>query len=426
MAQTVSAATPLWTAVLPRPLLADEDILVSEPADGARRVAPQVRPREIGARESLPIGENLLGYARPRVFGTEERCSVTRGAAALRIDCRAGDNPAGVSFAFGVAPPSGASLWLAVAATGSGFRGGLALDGGSPAGLRPLGLRTEFELPTDVATVDLVALAPPTGGSLILGDLRLQPAGPARKAGIAVDAVEGDPDMVTPAGRTAAIAHAAALADYQRAASPGERLSGLQLDIEPYVRPGWRGTAATFGAWQAAVMGISAAYGAPVDLVLPFWIADDVEGALFLNKTSASLRQITAMAYRSNAAAIAATASRLLAWGAARSIPVRIALENGLIGDETEQRFVRSATGTLAVAQDGVTATVFDTTSVVSDATMFAGGRRSMIRGATLSFQGDEARMMSSARELEPLFSAWPSFSGYGLHGLEWENEGND
>jgi hypothetical protein len=60
----------------------------------------------------------------------------------------------------------------------------------------------------------------------------------ARVEGIAILAVEGDPEMVNGAGHLAAIERARSLAAYQSAAPASARLFGVQYDIEPYLLSG--------------------------------------------------------------------------------------------------------------------------------------------------------------------------------------------
>jgi hypothetical protein len=119
----------------------------------------------------------------------------------------------------------------------------------------------------------------------------------------------------------------------------------VQYDIEPYTLPGWGAHPVDYRGWTRAVRALAAAARRPVHLVLPFWIADDEGGERLLREVAGSVSGVTAMAYRTDPAAIAQIAEPLLNWGAAARKPVRIALEAGPVAAEIEEAFRPAATG---------------------------------------------------------------------------------
>ncbi|UZK71172.1 hypothetical protein OKW76_01490 [Sphingomonas sp. S1-29] len=243
----------------------------------------------------------------------------------------------------------------------------------------------------------------------------------ARAAGVEVEAVEGDPRMVQPEGLQQARARAEAFAAYQRRARPAERLAGIQYDVEPYILPGWGKGQESYDGWASAIVQLAAAAGEPVDLVLPFWVAGSADGAAFLNRVAPAVRVMTVMSYRTDAAVLSQIAEPLLAWGSRHGKSIRLSLEAGPLPDEVEEVFIPAAAGTLAV-MPGPTPRVLQLASagVVPGARMYRFHQRTTIRGSAQSFLGSEAPMLAMATATAPTFSAWPAFSGFALHGLDW------
>ena len=66
----------------------------------------------------LALGRDLLAAWTPRVFGAEERVSVTQAAGEITLTCRAGEQPAGVFIAEGAVLPAIPGLELEIAARG--------------------------------------------------------------------------------------------------------------------------------------------------------------------------------------------------------------------------------------------------------------------------------------------------------------------
>ncbi|GJD93999.1 hypothetical protein [Methylobacterium iners] len=246
----------------------------------------------------------------------------------------------------------------------------------------------------------------------------------AHRAGIAVVAVEGDPGMALANGRAVALARLAALSAYQHAAAPEARLDGLQYDIEPYLLPAFAAEPeAVFRGWAETLDALTAAKPPfPLDLVLPFWLADNPSAHLVMPAIARAAARLTVMAYRTNAAEVMRAAEPLLAWGAAASLPVQVALEAGPLGDETTRLYARAASGPLWIVPqaegDALLVLLHQPRAAAGDARVYALERESVFAGARVSFLGDHARVEATAVELAAGLSAWQSFGGLAFHGL--------
>lgn len=476
-APRVAVASELPLARPPRP----GDELVLSVVNGETRV--QVRPAEAAAPAlSLPLLADLRDRVALVPFGVEERCAAAREGADIAISCAPGTAAAGILLRFDARLPRGAALEAVLETQGSpGFRAELVAPGADADAAVPLAGAQRLRFPGGGAA-ELVILAPRGAGSLRLAGLRLAPAAPprraeagawawepdlwrdggaalirdaaargvkllsvtleiadgrvlhrralgrfvraARRAGIAVEAVEGDPHMVLEAGLANGLARARAIARYQAEAPAGARLAGVQFDIEPYVLPAWGTPAANYRAWSAAVVALAGAAGGPVHLALPFWIADDEDGARFLEEVRASVREVTAMTYRTDPATVTVIAEPLLHWGARTGIPIRLALEASPVDAEAEERFVPAESGTIALVERAGTATalLLDREAALPGARMYRSRGTVQVRPERISFLGDEARMRAAARLLAPAFAAWPSFAGISYHGLRWSS----
>jgi hypothetical protein len=68
----------------------------------------------------LPLGRDLLPRWTPRLFGAEERASITQAEGAVTLSCRAGEQPAGLFASEGAALPPLPDLAVAIDAQGDG------------------------------------------------------------------------------------------------------------------------------------------------------------------------------------------------------------------------------------------------------------------------------------------------------------------
>ena len=465
---------------LPREVRPGEELVLAPIGPVARlRIQPAV---ESHALQSLPLTVDLLPDGQVSAFGVEERCRVLRTGGAIVVECKAGASPAGALIRFSARYPAGArAAGRIVASGGDGFAAQLVTAGSDATQTVPVVDGSPLPLPADASgAAQLVLLAPPAGGRLRISRLSIEPLAPpaqssagawawepdlwrrrgtelihaaaqrglhrlyvtlviedgrvshraalirflraARAKGIAVEAVEGDPDMVTADGLRSAVRRAQAIARFDRAAPADAGLAGVQYDIEPYTLHSWGTYPADYRGWTEAVRALASAAGRPVHLVLPFWIVDDEGGLRLLRELGPSISGVTAMAYRSDPAAIGAIAEPLLSWGVTAGKPVRIALESGPVAPETEERFRPAATGRLAVrqAEGRPRALLLEQDGRIPGAQMFASQGRAMVEPARISFLGDEALMVRAAGQLRAAFGAWSSFQGISYHGISW------
>jgi hypothetical protein len=243
----------------------------------------------------------------------------------------------------------------------------------------------------------------------------------ATARGLAVEAVEGDPAMVLATGRPHAEARAKAFAAYQGQAAPAERLAGIQYDVEPYTLGAWGNAPVDHRAWADTILALARAAGEPVDLVLPFWVGLTSEGEAFLTRVAPAVRGVTVMSYRTSVPELTQIAEPLLAWGTRHGIGVRLALEAEMLADEVEEAFTPDDAGTLGIFPDRPPVALrLDRETQLPGARMYSSRGKVVVRAARISFMGDEARMRRVAEQTRPIFSAWPSFRGFALHGLRW------
>lgn len=243
----------------------------------------------------------------------------------------------------------------------------------------------------------------------------------ARRAGLAVTAVEGDPHMVLPSQRGATVERARAYAAYNRAAAPAERLRAMQFDVEPYLlddavlAPHARER--EYLAMARALHG--AAAGMRLDFVVPFWWWDK---RALLDALAAVSSGLAVMDYRTDPDQIVRFAMPFLDWGTRHGKRVRIALEAGPVAPELQRRYVKAEAGeagTLLLAQAGAVQTLVLLREPVKQAagTLYRlAGERTLDGGAT-SFHGKRDALRALLPALERDFSAWSSFDGIALHG---------
>jgi len=475
----------VWTDVLPRLPTESEDVVILASASGEKRVSLRSREQSAAELAPLPLFTDLLMQASPRTFGSDGRCFAERDDSALRLRCRKGQSISGVTLAFKSSRlPADAALDAKLSSAGSReFRAQVTAKDTDAEDLQAVSRGTQrLRLPQLASNLEpqLVIVAPRQGGTLILEKLEIVPSYPtgrvaelsawawspdlwrtnptgliqtaqlkgvkrlfvtlevkdgklrhaadlrnfvslAGRGGIKIEAVEGDPRMASVDGLRRALVRARAYAAYQRMSPAATRLAGIQYDVEPYILSEWRGDSVDYNRWANAITRLAEAAGEPVDLVVPFWIMGSGGGTSFLDQVEDFTRGLTVMSYRTDAALLSQVAEPLLAWGSRRGKPVRLALENGPLADESEEIYRPAASGTLALMEGPKPRVVLlKSADVVSGARMYRLTHQSVIHGATLSFLGREVEMKALADRAGAALSAWPAFSGFALHGLPW------
>jgi len=384
----------LWAGPAPGFLTAAQPLTLI----GAFRRKP-IAVRSIEAvRSTAPVGVPSASADVPhwqaRPFGVEERVEIVDDREGLSTTCRPGRKPAGLLVRMPIAAKAARHLRIS-------YRSSVPLDIGlsdQGADSVPLAVLPASESVRTVLAAagashltvscrgqgafEIVAIGPGASGWAWAPDLwhaspdallaealawgvdtlyvsvpvkhdRVADAKPlaafiakATRSGIQVWAVDGDPRAILPAERGHFSARAQAYGRFNAEAAPESRITGLQLDIEPYVIPGYGQATETFDrAWAATIAEVAAATDLPVSAAVPFWFAHPPHRDWALDTAAASLDGIAVMAYRGEAAKAAAIAEPALAWGEERGVPVRVALENGLIPDEERLVFRRPRRG---------------------------------------------------------------------------------
>ena len=248
------------------------------------------------------------------------------------------------------------------------------------------------------------------------------------RRGISVHAVEGDPAMVAGDGLDNALRRVAAIRRYQTTSRPDARLAGLQFDIEPYLLASFAlDPAAVWSQWAAAIQSLSATWGKPVSIVVPFWMLDSEAGRSAIDSVRFAVSDLTVMAYRTETGEVTALSEPWLAWGALHDLPIRIALENGPLGVEVHRTFVRAEMGHLQLTTENGIATV----SLLSEparahqgALVYAFHHETRVNPARISFMNNRDKLAVARAELARLLVAWPSFDGLMIHALDEADDG--
>jgi len=479
---------PLWLgAVSTRELARSKSITLVRKADDQRVTGLEIDSaavRPVSERPLIPRTE-LLPPRSVRSFGSQERITVSEEDSAIALTCRAGDEVAGAAIELDGALHPRLKLSLELEAAGDpGFRTRIK-TATSDIPFAPQHDRQVARLPIESAPgpLSIVVTCPPTDGRLRLlrasvrsaggglpdrlatwvwrpeswrsdrqdliawardqsiatlfitvaidGDRVTDPKGladfvaQARKADIAVVAVEGDPAMIWGGeGRQQALARARALAAYQ-AETPAARLSGVQYDIEPYNISGFApDREGAWRSWAEALRTLSNELGERIDAVVPFWIVEGSGGQDALTAASPALRQLTIMAYRTEPAAIVAAAAPVLTWATDHDIPVIVALESGALAHERRDVFQPADAGELQIVNFGeiAAAILLDRPIPPLNAMAYRYGHSVESDASRITFAGQPARLVSAVRTVAADLAAWPAARGIAIHGLAARN----
>ena len=248
----------------------------------------------------------------------------------------------------------------------------------------------------------------------------------SRQRGLVVWAVIGDRNDVLPNNLPTLLTRVSAYKSYNESALPDSKLAGLQLDIEPYLLPGfvlnqdyWR---------ERYVVTISQVNSAvndsmPLDLVMPVWWGTHPNwGEQLFAELPLKDISVTVMDYRTVLARIRNGAIPFLDWGQRNNVPIRIALETGPLGDEVLRRYVKSEDeGELWAVQIGghQVLLLLDEKIEGVPGGAFNYVSESIINASNLTFGGNMVQMEAVMDVLEAEWSSWSSFAGIAVHGLE-------
>jgi hypothetical protein len=245
----------------------------------------------------------------------------------------------------------------------------------------------------------------------------------AHQHGLQVWAVIGDPYAVL----DREMQHFLALVSAYQAFNTDnaqQKLDGLQLDIEPYLLPGYQLNSAVWLQKQAKIVNTvhQVASSLELDIVLPFWFEPmHGDGATLLSNVEASIASITLMNYRTDPEQIREFAEKFLDWGERRQKAVFIALES-LSMPEEDMRVYRQADSGELWSFSFKEAPVLLLLEQAQDlpggnAYRFAYSRK--VDGSNTSFFLHPNKLMELLPALEKQFGAWSSFAGIALHGQE-------
>jgi len=434
----------------------------------------------------MPFGQNLLAAMQVRAFGVEERVQAHLQDGRLRIACKTGMKPAGVllrgpwylpraaASLQAVFSGQGQFLWQAADAARAAREDALDMGSLSATGRLPLPAGLERH-----AWEQFTILCPAQASSLSLDALTLEPAAatPAPRStwiwqqaewrergqalidwavrekigelfitvplqegrvaepvalaafvkaagarGILVTAVDGDPHMVLPAEQAPTAARARAYAAYNAQAEPAARLRGMQFDVEPYLLPAHVLPPAERDRryLELAARLREAAGPMRLEFVVPFWWDGKPE---LLRELAGSADALSVMDYRTDPQQIYRFAVPFLDWAETHGKQVRIALEAGPIGAETQRRYRRASKGSagdmLLFELEGQQVLVLlrqPAAHAKAQAFTLAGSRT--IDGSATTFHADKAALTRLLPKLEATFGAWKGFGGIALH--EW------
>jgi hypothetical protein len=165
----------------------------------------------------------------------------------------------------------------------------------------------------------------------------------AKRNGIEVWVVEGDPYYLTLTGQRIVMQRARTIQAFNETLPQAIRLKGVQYDIEPYLMPGYFANPSLWNLAYVSLMDkVKTETGLAIDSVLPFWfdqarlpVEANGKQPLFLDAISAVVDKVTVMDYRTNPDDIEQMAKPFLEWGNRRSKPVAIALETGSLPDDS-------------------------------------------------------------------------------------------
>jgi hypothetical protein len=244
--------------------------------------------------------------------------------------------------------------------------------------------------------------------------------GRAARAGVTVWAVDGDPAMARPREHAATVRRMAAYAAYNASAAAGDRLGGVQFDVEPYLLPEYAQAPAQWDAHYVALMRAlrEAAPAMPLEVALPFWWG---EKDAPLKELAQSIDSINVMDYRTDATQIMQFAVPFLEWGARHGKRVRIALESGPLAPEIQRHYEladKTGEGELwHVPLDGSHFLLLLAKAGLNpEGAAYRATAQRPIDGSETTFAGRPEQLLAMLPGLEAAFAAWPGFAGVALH----------
>ncbi|OIQ90438.1 hypothetical protein GALL_276720 [mine drainage metagenome] len=243
--------------------------------------------------------------------------------------------------------------------------------------------------------------------------------------GVQVWAVLGDPRAIMNEGVSAFLSATAAYTAFNNEAIPTGRLKGLQLDIEPYLIPGYlQNPEAWLSRYADVINNIHrTAPALQIDIVVPFWFDPDTpQVASMLGNVTDSINRITVMDYRTDPAQIMHFATPFLNWGMHNRKAIDIALETLPMVQEDRRHYRQADAGELLQLQVGGQSVLILLKDVYKHNESIMSYRYTYTRiidGTDISFFKTKGAFKELMTPLEAELNLWPSFSGLAIHGLD-------
>jgi hypothetical protein len=257
----------------------------------------------------------------------------------------------------------------------------------------------------------------------------------ARQKRLDIWAVIGDPRDVLMENHAALSSRVRA---YQRfnQENPDTPLAGLQLDIEPYLLPGF---SLDPGHWRVQYLStINLVHTIldgqmAMDLVMPVWWGNHPDwGNQLLQGLLLPDMSLTVMNYRTNEHSLIAGGEPFLKWGSRHGIPITMALELGSLGeDEMRRNYVATAgRGQLWLLPVGehFLLVLFDRPSIGMPGHAYVQRNEQRFRMSDITFAGRRHDMDQLITVLLANWADWSSFDGMAIHGLDefYDKAGTD
>ncbi|MEN8698276.1 amidase [Bacillus infantis] len=132
----------------------------------------------------------------------------------------------------------------------------------------------------------------------------------ANASGVKVQALDGAPKWATAKGEAAMLSFFSWVSSYQEQAAPAQQFSGIHLDIEPYLLPGWesnyKNTVVNYQTRMLQAASLSAKLQLPLGADIPFWFDEMMFSNKYGKESLAgwvikNTDAVTIMAYRDTA-----------------------------------------------------------------------------------------------------------------------------
>lgn len=248
----------------------------------------------------------------------------------------------------------------------------------------------------------------------------------AREHDLDVWVVFGDPHDVLPGNQAALEQRVTAMLNYNQQAPTSARISGLQLDIEPYLLAGF---ASAQPYWRDRYLSVIQQLHQRIDgqltldLVVPaWWGRHGAWGNQWFDALPTSHLRLSIMNYHTSSERLRSNAEPFLSWGARAGVPVIIGLESGALPDETHRRYRQHDSAGelwLLTLNDEALFVLFDQPQTDLPGQAFSFAFDYAVPASDYTFAGDLARLENIAAEMTEEWRTRRAFAGIAIHGLD-------